>query len=272
MRSPITPVPAEEVAPWVEALARVGYAAKAILYITVGILAAQAALGRGGRTTDTDGALRAMYGLTLGRLILLMIAAGLVGYALWRLVEAIVDAEGRGSGPKGMALRVGSVARGLFHAGLGIAALRLAMGDLSRSAAGQPRYWTAWAFTLPGGELLVWLAAIGIAGYGGYQLYRAYAPKLALGMGIAFDGRHADFSRITGTAPAELYITRVHQKTFVDVNEEGTEAAAATAVGVGVTSAPPVYEMRVDRPFVFAIRERLSGTVLFLGVMHVIGE
>jgi serpin B len=64
----------------------------------------------------------------------------------------------------------------------------------------------------------------------------------------------------------------VEQKTFVEVNEEGTEAAAATAVGVGVTSAPLVVTMRVDRPFVFAIRERLSGTILFLGVMNVVEE
>jgi len=56
------------------------------------------------------------------------------------------------------------------------------------------------------------------------------------------------------------------------VNEEGTEAAAATAVGFGVTSVAEVVEMRVDRPFLFAIRERLSGTVLFLGIMNVVGE
>jgi serpin B len=53
------------------------------------------------------------------------------------------------------------------------------------------------------------------------------------------------------------------QKTFVDVNEEGTEAAAVTSVEIGVTSAP--QPIRVDRPFVFAIRERLSGTILFVG-------
>ena len=93
----------------------------------------------------------------------------------------------------------------------------------------------------------------------------------ALGMGIAFDAS-ADFYRITDVAPDRLYITRVDQKTFVEVNEEGTEAAAATAVGVGRTSAPVPVEMRVDRPFAFAIRERLSGAVLFLGVMNVVGE
>ena len=94
----------------------------------------------------------------------------------------------------------------------------------------------------------------------------------ALGMGIAFDGSQADLYRIADVRPERLYITRVDQKTFVEVNEEGTEAAAATSVGVGTTSAPQVFTMRVDRPFVFAIRERLSGTVLFLGVMNVVGD
>ncbi len=94
---------------------------------------------------------------------------------------------------------------------------------------------------------------------------------IALGMGIAF-GASADLYRIADVRPDRLYITRVDQKTFVEVNEEGTEAAAATAVGIGVTSAPQAVEMKVDRPFVFAIRERLSAAVVFLGVMHVIGE
>jgi serpin B len=93
----------------------------------------------------------------------------------------------------------------------------------------------------------------------------------ALGMAIAFGG-NADFYRIADVRPDRLYITRVDQKTFVEVNEEGTEAAAATAVGIGITSAPEMVEMKVDRPFVFAIRERLSGAVVFLGVMNVIGD
>jgi serine protease inhibitor len=94
----------------------------------------------------------------------------------------------------------------------------------------------------------------------------------ALGMKVAFDPSRADFSRIAEPGPEKLYLSRVDQKTFVEVNEEGTEAAAATGVGVSVTSAVQILEMKVDRPFVFAIRERLSGTVLFLGLMNVIGK
>jgi serpin B len=89
-----------------------------------------------------------------------------------------------------------------------------------------------------------------------------------LGMGIAFDGGRADFYGIADVRPERLFISRVVQKTFVDVNEEGTEAAAATGVGIGVTSAPPA--LVVDRPFLFAIHERLTGTILFLGQVNLI--
>jgi serpin B len=82
----------------------------------------------------------------------------------------------------------------------------------------------------------------------------------ALGMGIAFD--EADFTPMSPRG-RELIITKVIQKTFVDVNEEGTEAAAATSVGIGLTSAPAA--IRVDRPFLFVIRERFSGTIMFMG-------
>jgi hypothetical protein len=200
MSTSISPPTKQDIAPWVERLARVGYAAKALLYFTVGILAAQAALGRGGRTTDTHGALRAVYEVRLGRIMLLIIAAGLLGYAAWRLVEAVLDAEGRGRDLKGVAVRVGSAARAIFHGALAVAALRLAYGDLSRSPSAHPRYWTERAFGLPGGQLLVWLVASAIIGYGLYQLYRAYAPKL---------GRQLQLGRIPeGAAGVVVGISR----------------------------------------------------------------
>ena len=88
----------------------------------------------------------------------------------------------------------------------------------------------------------------------------------ALGMGIAFDETAADFSRMHRDAVAMgLHISRVKQKAFVEVDERGTRAAAATSVEIGVTSAPPTFV--ADRPFLFAIRERLSGTLLFTGVV-----
>lgn len=86
---------------------------------------------------------------------------------------------------------------------------------------------------------------------------------IELGMVDAFDGGLADFSRLT--PGGGVWIDFVQQKAFVRVDEKGTEASAATAVVI-VESAPP--EMRLDRPFLFVLRERLSGAILFMGIVN----
>ncbi len=90
----------------------------------------------------------------------------------------------------------------------------------------------------------------------------------ALGMAEAFDPRRANFSGIAQLSPERIYISRVKHKTFAEVNEEGTVAAVVTAVEMGFTSVQPPEEnfiMKVDRPFFVAIRDNLTGTVLFMG-------
>lgn len=83
----------------------------------------------------------------------------------------------------------------------------------------------------------------------------------ALRMAIAFDPQQADFTKMF--KPGGLFISRVKHKTFIEINEEGTEAAAATSVvgTVGIRG----FSMRIDRPFVFAIRENHSRMILFIG-------
>ncbi|MFC1619256.1 serpin family protein [Candidatus Neomarinimicrobiota bacterium] len=92
----------------------------------------------------------------------------------------------------------------------------------------------------------------------------------ALGMEIAFVETQADFGRMLAEGSnftGNLYIDKVKHKTFVQVDEEGTEAAAVTSVEIALTSTDPggLIQMRMDRPFVFAIRERTSGALLFMG-------
>lgn len=116
--------------------------------------------------------------------------------------------------------------------------------------------WEAATADLPVREMELWLPRFRIE----------YEQELngvlqALGMRAAF--ANADFSGMSSSHGRSLVIDRVVQKTYVDVNEEGTEAAAVTSVGIVQTSLPPA--VRVDRPFVFAIRERLSGAILFIG-------
>jgi serine protease inhibitor len=86
----------------------------------------------------------------------------------------------------------------------------------------------------------------------------------SLGMGIAFDDNAADFSGMR-PIPPRLVISEVKHKTFVEVNEEGTEAAAVTSVEVGVTAMPETFSMIVDRPFFFTITDDITGIILFMG-------
>jgi len=91
----------------------------------------------------------------------------------------------------------------------------------------------------------------------------------AMGMAIAFDPYGADLTRIVSRdnlAGENLFVSYVQHKSFVQVDEEGTQAAAVTVVGIGLTGIEPAKKfMIVNKPFVFAIREKVSGAILFLG-------
>lgn len=177
-------------APWIERLARVGYAAKALLYTVVGVLALQSAFGDGGQTTGSRGALATLVRQDFGAFILVVIAAGLFGYAAWRIIEAILDPERRGTNPKGLAMRASFAARGLVHAALGAQAVRLAMGT-SRGRGQAVEEWTGRVLDAPMGRWLVIGAGLAVAGYGLYQLYRAWAAKLSRQLDLASLSREA---------------------------------------------------------------------------------
>jgi serpin B len=99
--------------------------------------------------------------------------------------------------------------------------------------------------------------------------YDLKPPLSALGMGVAFDPDRADFSRIADVSPERLFIQKAIQKAVVEVDEEGTKAAAATGITVGVTSVPvDQFNLVVDRPFLFAIVHQPTGVVLFLGIVR----
>lgn len=94
--------------------------------------------------------------------------------------------------------------------------------------------------------------------------FRLDETLAAMGMGDAFDPNKADFSGMDGR-PHWLFIGAVLHKAFVEVNEEGTEAAAATAVVFRITMAAPSPVFRADHPFIFLIRENKTNAILFLG-------
>jgi len=143
--------------PWVKALGRAGYAAKATVYALIGGLALQLALGGAGRTTDSRGAIATLGRAPLGKALVLVLAVGLAGMALWMFVEAVGDPDRRRrSGLLAAASRVGEVVAGLGYVALAYAAVRLAFGGGARpSGDAAARSWTARALQLPAGRWIV---------------------------------------------------------------------------------------------------------------------
>jgi serpin B len=95
-----------------------------------------------------------------------------------------------------------------------------------------------------------------------YKMREKILPDL--GMKVPFDENKADFS---GISDMKVFISSVVHKTFVEVNEEGTEAAAVTSIEMEATSAEPPQPINftVNKPFLFAIRENSTGVILFIG-------
>lgn len=166
-----------DVIPWVVWLARFGYAAKGLVYITIGALAVQVAIGRGGRTTGPTGALDSLAHQPFGQILIGLVALGLFGYALWRLVQAWVDPEHEGSDAKGIVKRIGYAVSGIIYGAFCFEAIRILLGSGGGSDNGQAADWTARLMSQPMGIWLVGIVGVIVIGTGLYQLYRAYSAK-----------------------------------------------------------------------------------------------
>lgn len=168
-----------EAAPYVETLARAGYATKGLVYMLVGGLAALAALGPGGRTTGSTGALASIAGSTPGRIVLGLIALGLAGYVFWGLVRAGLDPENDGAGKRAYYALTAAI-----YGLLAFESARLALGA-GGAAAGGAEHWSAVVMRQPLGNVLLGAAGIALAAFGLQQVWRAWRSdvgrRLALG-------------------------------------------------------------------------------------------
>ncbi|MEB3217120.1 MAG: DUF1206 domain-containing protein [Nostocales cyanobacterium 94392] len=164
-------------AAWIERLARFGYTSKGAVYFIVGLLALQAAFGKGGETTDTQGALQAIVRQPFGQLLLALVAIGLMGYVIWRFVEAINDPENKGNDFKGIATRFSYIANGLAYAGLAWTAVKIIMGSSSSGNSDSKQDWTARLLNQPFGQWLVGTIGASVIAFAFYYLYRAFSEK-----------------------------------------------------------------------------------------------
>lgn len=170
---------ADGAATWTEGLARLGYAAKGVVYIVVGFLAARGAIGSGGSVGGSDSAIAAILDQPFGRVLVGAVAVGLFGYSLWRFVQAGLDPEGKGSDAKGIARRIGYAISGVIHVGLALEAARGALRGFSSGGGGESAdHWTAMLMRQPFGAWLAGGVGLAIGAYGAYELYKAYHEEL----------------------------------------------------------------------------------------------
>lgn len=149
-----------------ELLARLGYAARGLVSLLIGLLALLAALRHGGEVTGSKGALQALFTQPWGTVLLAVVALGLFGFALWRALQSVLDADGLGRSGRAMVTRAGQLVSAVIYAGLGIFAVGLLMG--SGSGGGEEKAtqdWTRWLLSQPFGRWLV--GAVGLAVLGG---------------------------------------------------------------------------------------------------------
>lgn len=173
--SSAVPAAAAAAAPWIQWLARFGYAARGVVYLIVGFLALQAALSAGGGPEDSSGALRVILRQPFGRVLLAVLVAGLAGWVLWRLFQSVADPEKLGLGVKGLVRRAGYLVSAVIYAGLALEAVRLLRGDGGGGGGeAQADHWTAVAMAQPAGRWII--AGVGaiIVGFGAYELWRAF--------------------------------------------------------------------------------------------------
>jgi hypothetical protein len=159
---------------WVATLARLGYATIGVVYLMIGTLATQAALGTGGAIADTRDVLVTIARQPFGRVLLGLTALGLSGYVLWRLIQAGFDPERQGTDARGLLTRLGFAVSGVAYAALAVLAARMALGAGGAGGPAAEQAWTALVLAQPFGPWLVGSLGGIMIGVGLAHVYRAY--------------------------------------------------------------------------------------------------
>ena len=166
--------------PWVSALGRFGWLAVGASFALVGVLALKLAFGEGGSATSREGALARVASESFGKVLLILLAIGFAGYALWRFVEALLDRSNEGDRPKGLAKRAKSLGIGVVYAGLTFTAIRILAGSgAGASQNREARKTTAEILSWPKGTWIVGFAGLCLIAAGLTNGYRGVTQKFA---------------------------------------------------------------------------------------------
>ena len=157
--------------PLMEALTRLGYAVRGVIYVTIGAIALQAATGKATTPADQIGAIATLGRLPSGRVILWVILAGLAAYSLWGLIRAILDPFHKGNDTKGLLARGGYLVSAVTYAFFALTTYGLLRGTGSSGGSGQTIQFVSMLMQGPAGRLLVAIIGLAVLFGGLYQIY-----------------------------------------------------------------------------------------------------
>ena len=159
-----------------EALARIGFLARGVIYATIGVLAIQVAMHSTQKRTDQKGAMETIDHQPFGHWLLIAVAVGLGGYALWRFVQAIFGQGPEGGGDHSTMGRIIAAASGVAYAGMCALAISILLGSSSQSSS-SPHKSAAGVLGWPAGQYLVGAAGVVFICVGLYQGYKGISKK-----------------------------------------------------------------------------------------------
>ncbi len=154
-------------------LARLGYGSRGIVYLMIGGLALLTAVGKGGKTTGSKGAMLEILEQPFGTTLMVIMIIGLVGYVLWRLYQATKDPDQHGSSAKGLAVRGGLLASSISHAALAIWAVTVLMGSGSDSGSSDSSSWISGGW----GQAVLVIAGLCFIGAGCAHIYKGWKAR-----------------------------------------------------------------------------------------------
>jgi hypothetical protein len=164
--------------PWLKMLGKVGVAAIGIVWILLAWISLQVAFGgSSGKSTDNSGALQELAQQPFGRVLLAVMALGLLAYAVWQAVEAVIGYQRESEDTKRLGKRIGAGAKAVIGLGLGVQAAKLVIGSGNQSSSSKQSDWTSKLLGLPAGRVLVVLVGLAVIGFAGFLIYQGVEKK-----------------------------------------------------------------------------------------------
>ena len=214
---------------FMETMTRLGFAVRGIIYIIVGLLAVQVALGKGGALASPQGAIAAIGKQPSGLILLWVVLVGVISYSVWGVFRAVLDPFDKGHDMKGLLTRIGFLASALGYAILAFSTYGYITGKSQTANGSQTQKFIALIMAMPWGRWAIGILGLIVLAVGLYQIY--------LGFTAGFDRQFRTYT----LTPEEL-------KLVTDIGRFGTSARGVVFAVVGGLIVLAAYQSNPSQP------------------------